>query len=320
MQEIIRKLYTNIVKRILIIIVLFLIAFPLLAVEIEIPYKDISDDVKSVKTSHTREENQQAIPTKEIEYTKFGAKRIERLYRDNGNIKWTIFYEYRNDDKIALIQAKTPEGAILWKTNYEYDSKSRLVKKTTFNSKGQPDYTTVYEYQADRTEVLAYGPNGSLQWRKKVVTSEDRNIRETYFYYPGGTRIKGIVEEFNSYGKQYKETHIDEIGTVFRRIETEHDIFGRVIGRTVYNHIGNVHRRVWIEYLPHGHIGLVRQVVPSENRVEEYSYSYEIDKRGSWTYRQEIVAITDDSMKEPKIFTTTETRKIEYFSEAEGER
>lgn len=290
------------------------------AVEIEIPYKELASNVKSVEISRATGEDEQPLPEKKTEYNYSGEKKAEHLYNDDGSLQWTISYEYRNDNNISSKKAVKPNGDVLWRTNFEYDSNNRLLKKTTFDSSGQPDHTTVYEYQADRTEVLAYGADGALQWRKKIVTPENRNTRETYFYYPEGTRIKGIVEEFNSFGKEYEEIHIDEIGTVFRRIKTEYDIFGRMIGRTVYDDRGNVHRRVWIEYLSHGHIGLVRQVIPSENRVEEYVYSYEIDRRGAWIYRREVVSFLDQNMEEPKVRTTIETRDIEYFSDLEEQQ
>lgn len=309
--------YTISVKYIFATILLIITVLETRPVEMEIPYRELSSNVKSVEISRTTDKDEPPQPVKKTVFTYFGAKKTEHLYNDDGSLKWTIYYEYRNNNIIVSKQARKPNGEVLWRTNFEYNSNNRLLKKTTFNSSGQPDYTTVYEHQADRTEVLAYGADGSLQWRKKIVTPKDGNTRGTYFYYPEGTRIKVIVEDFNSYGETYEEIHIDEIGTVFRRIENEYDIFGRMVGRIVYNDRGDVHRRVWVEYLPHGHIGLVRQVVPAENRVEEHIYSYKIDNRGSWTYRKEIVTIKDETMEEPKVITRVETRDIEYFSEME---
>lgn len=312
-------LYNTDVKYTFSIILLAIVTLGTYAVEIEIPQRKLSPDVKSVKISRSRSNDERPLPVKKIEYSFFGLKTAEHLYEQDGDIKWTIFYEYRNDNRIASKYAETTEGEILWRTDYEYDTDARLIKETTFDSNGKPDHTTVYEHQEDRTEILAYDSKGALQWRKKIITPQNRNIRETYLYYPGGTRIKGIVEEFDAYGKKYTETHIDEIGTIFRRIETTYDIFGRPVGRTVFDHRGDVHRRIWFEYLPHGHVGLVRQVIPAENREEEYTYSYEIDKRGSWIYRRERAVITDDSLENPRVSTTIETRDIEYFSKIEGQ-
>jgi hypothetical protein len=287
-------------------------------VEVDIPFRVIPSNVKSIKISKSKEVSKEPLPVKKLEYTSFGAIKSKRIYSDDGTVNWTVSYQYKSNNKLKKKQAESPDGETLWSTSYDYDAKNRLIRKTTFDSEGDSDYTILYEYQADRTEVLAYNAEGSLQWRKKIVTPKNRNTRETYFYYPEGTRIKVIVENFKSNDRIYEEIHIDEIGTVFRRIETEYDIFGRVTGRIVYDDQGNVHRRVWIEYLPHGHIGLVRQVIPPDNRVEEHNYSYKFDDRGSWIYRKEITTISDDSLKEPKVSTTIKTRDIDYFSDVIG--
>ncbi|MFO7730398.1 MAG: hypothetical protein R6V86_06500 [Spirochaetia bacterium] len=298
--------------------VLFLLYTSLWAVEVEIPYRDIPDNVALIKIYQVDDSKSQ-VPTKQIKYNLLGDKEFERIYNAKGEPKWTVYYEYRDNGQISQKQAESPRGEFLWGTDYIYDQKGRIKREINQNSKGNPDYTVVHEYQDDRNEVLAYDSAGSLQWRKKIIEPKDRPVREVYYYYPDGSRIKGIVEEYNSVGNIDNETHIDEIGTVFRRIKTEYDPFGRVIGRTVYDHRGKVQRRVWIEFMPHGHIGLVRQVIPTEGRVEEFTYSYKIDQRGSWIYRHEVVTITEDNMDEPIVRTSTQVREIEYHSTHESD-
>lgn len=298
-------------KKLLCTTLSFFLCSLVFTIEVDIPYRSVPDNIASLQIFNV-DENENNIPMEKIKYNLRGAKETKHVYDKEGDLKWTVYYEYREDNQISQKRAKDPAGETIWRSTYNYDKEGRITKQTQFNRKNQPDFTEVHEYQKDRKEILAYGSKGSLQWRQRIDTPKDNNKREVYYYYPDGSRIKGIIQEFNPQGNIYKEIHIDEIGTVFRRIETEYDVFGRVNGRIVYNHRGEVHRRVWIEYLPHGHIGMVRQVLPTEGRVEEFTYSYQIDHRGSWTLRHKLTTIIDERMEEPIVRSSTQVRKIEY--------
>jgi len=298
-------------KRLLCTIITFFLGSLVFTIEIDIPYRAVPDNVASLQIYNV-DENENNIPIKKIKYTLRGTKETKHVYDKRGELKWTVYYEHREDNQVSQKRAKDPTGEIIWRSTYDYDDEGRIMKETQFNSKNQPDFTEVHEYQNNREEILAYDAQGSLQWRQRIDTTKDKNKREVYYYYPDGSRIKGIIQEFNPQGNKYEEIHIDEIGTVFRRIENEYDVFGRVNGRTVYNDRGEVHRRVWIEYLPHGHIGMVRQVLPTEGRVEEFTYSYQIDHRGSWTLRHKLTRIVDERMDKPIVKSSTQVRKIEY--------
>jgi hypothetical protein len=302
------------------LLAIILSSFSCFAIEIDIPDKALPPNVKTLSRYEILDDQTGRKQHQLIErtiYDRLGRPQREIVRRD-ASAFWTVHYVYKNNllaEKYALDRQDTT----VWSIDYSYDRKGRLLQETHSNRYGQPDYTVIHEYSADRTETMAYGPDGSVQWRRKTVELKKGKVREISYYYPDGTRIKGVVETYNVRGKIIKETHIDEIGTVYRRIITEYDELGRVTGRTVYDDRGSIHRQVWLQYLDNGHIGTVRQVLPQENRVESMEYDYQLDHRGVWTSRQEKITIRRRESSEPLVQIKEELRDIEYFSSDDSE-
>ncbi|MFP4268062.1 MAG: hypothetical protein ACLFQW_08730 [Spirochaetaceae bacterium] len=290
---------------------LFVCSLQLNGVEIEIPHKDAPAGVKEI-TTYEHKNRGEGYPVSSLSYNRNGDIETKKLYHDNGSLKWDVHYTYGENHRLLEKSAENREGETVWRTTYSYDEGGRVLREVQYDKNDEPEYTKVYEYLDNRTETLMYGPKGSLRWRRTEITHSDRSSKETYYYYPDGNRIKGIITEYDSRGKIVAETHIDEIGAVFRRIETEYDELNRVIGRKVYNHREEIHRRVWIEYLPNGQIEVVRQVLPGENREEEYLFEYNTDKRGAWIYREETLLINPGKDREKIKRTSIESREIEY--------
>jgi len=310
--------------RYLVLVFLFLIGFSLpfssFAIEIDIPDKALPPDVKTLSRYEILEDQTGQKQHQLIEKTIFdrlGRPQREIVQRDASPF-WTVQYVYQKN-QLAEQYAIDQQDQTVWAINYDYDQKGRLLQETHSNRYGQPDYTVIHEYSADRTETMAYGPDGSVQWRRKTVELKEGKVREISYYYPDGTRIKGVIETYNVSGRIIEEIHIDEIGTVYRRIITEYDELGRVTGRTVYDDRNSIHRRVWLQYLDNGHIGTVRQVLPQEDRVESMEYDYQLDHRGVWTSRRERITIRRRENSEPHVQVNEEIRDIEYFRGRETE-
>lgn len=280
-------------------------------VEIQIPHKGPPAGVKEV-TTYEHKNNGEKYPVSSRSYNRNGDIVTKKLYQGNGSLKWVVHYTYGENFRLLEESAEDGEGEPVWRTSYSYNEGGRVLREVQYDKNNEPEYTKVYEYLDNRTETLMYGPNGSVRWRKTEITHSDRRYRETFYYYPDGNRIKGIITEYDSRGKIVVETHIDEIGAVFRKIETEYDELNRVTGRKVYNHRDEIHRRVWIDYLPNGQIGTVRQVLPGENREEAYLFVYKIDNRGAWIYREETLLINPGEDREEIKQTRIESREIEY--------
>lgn len=292
---------------------LFLCSMQLNGVEVEIPHKEPPAGVKEI-TSYEYKNEGERIPVSYHSYNRNGDIETKKLYNSNGIVKWNVKYTYGENYRLLEESAEDRKGERVWRTAYSYDEGGRVLREVQYDKNNEAEYTKVYEYLDNMIETFMYGPGGSVRWRRTEVTHSDRRSKETYYYYPDGNRIKGIIEEYDSRGKIVAEIHIDEIGAVFRRIETEYDELNRVTGRKVYNHRGEIHRRVWIDYLPNGQIEAVRQVLPGENREEEYLFSYKTDKRGAWIYREETLFINPGKDREEIKQTRIESREIEYHT------
>ncbi|MFO7849523.1 MAG: hypothetical protein R6V67_06155 [Spirochaetia bacterium] len=278
----------------------------------DIPHKEPPAGVRKI-TTYEHKNKGMRYPVSSLRYDRNGKIESKKLYDDNGSLKWTIEYSYGDNDRLQEETAVNEEEALVWRNTYSYDDAGRVLREVQYDKNNEPEYTKVYEYLDNRIETIMYGPNGSVRWRRTDISHPDRNSKETYYYYPDGTRIKGIIEEYDSFGKITTEIHIDEIGSVFRRIETEYDELRRITGRKIYNHRDEIHRRVWINYLPNDQIETVRQVLPQEKREEEYIFSYKTDRRGAWIYREETMLINPGKDREKIKRTKIESREIDYY-------
>jgi hypothetical protein len=235
-----------------------------------------------------------------------------------GEFRWAVEYQYDQNGRLLQKEARNREGDLLWRILFSFDTSGRPERETHYNEHAEPEYTLVHEYRQERMETFAYDRDGSVLWRSRRLRDLERGVQETSFYYPDGSRIKAIIESFGSWGQVVEETHIDEIGAVYRRIETEYDEFGRQTGRTVYNHRGEIHRRTWISYLPHGHVGTIRQIMPQESRITSKLYRYVLDKRGAWLEREELITVRDEHEETSPVEKGIEIREITYH-QREGE-
>jgi len=292
---------------------------PSFSVEVNIPQKSPPAGVKRIITYDLSESGEKRTVSS-IRYDQYGNITTEEIFEENGDLQWTVLYHYNDDFQILEKKAVGPEEKQVWRSSYTYDDGTgRIEKEVNHNRHDQTDYTKVYEYSGNEVDTLMYGPDGAVRWRKSAIYTDDGKTKRLYYYYSDGNRIKGIIREYNALGKVTVERHIDEIGTVFRRIETEYDELGRVVGRRIYNDRGEIHRRVWIDYLDNGHIHRVRHIVPSERREEEYLYDYETDSRGAWVRKEEILRITIGEEREKIVRRTLQSREIEYFPYSTGE-
>ena len=303
-----------------ILLLWFVAAYQISAVEVDIPRKSPPAGIKHIIT-YTHTDSHGKIKRSAIRYDKYGNKTEKKVYKEGGELQWVVAYTYDATDHYRLLEktAYEPEGEQVWRTEYSYDESGRISRVVNHDRFDKTNYTKVYEYEENKIETLMYGPDGSVRWRKSEFKNENNKISRIYYYYPDGSRIKGIIREYNSMGKVSEETHIDEIGAVFRRFVTEYDELGRVTGRRVYDHKGEIHRRMWVEYLDNGHIRRVRHIIPPENREEEYVYAYTTDKRGGWIRREETVRIHTPQKDEGIVQHIVESRDIEYFSYQTGE-
>ncbi len=254
------------------------------------------------------------MPDYSEKYNESGKVASKKVFTEDGELQWTVEYHYNEAFKIIEKKATDPDGNQIWRTSYTYNETSgQLLREVNHNRLNQPEYTKVYEYEDEKIETIMYGPDGGIRWRKSTIQTDQGKTKRLYYYYPNGTRIKGIIREFNSMGRISVEKHIDEIGAVYRRFENEYDELGRVVGRRVYNHKGDLHRRVWIEYLENGHIQRVRHILPEEGREEEYTYEYEIDERGAWLWKKETVRIELNEGNKNIVHKSVWSRDIEYY-------
>ncbi len=308
-------------KTSILFLILFLSSASLPGVEIDIPCKGLPAGVKSI-TTYRHDEDRNAYPETAIRYNEYGNLVWKEVYDERGKLQWKIDYSYTSDDRYRILEetARTHDDNLVWRTIYSYDDSGRLSKKVTHNRYDQSEYTKVFEYNDRTVETLMYGPEGSLRWRKRVVQLESGKTKRLYYYYPNGSRIKGIIRKYNAAGKIEEETHIDEIGAVYRKFITEYDELGRVTGRRVLDHKGNVHRRVWIKYYENGLIWRVRQVIPKDDRIEEQRYQYQTDKRGAWVRREKTVKIDSERREDPVVRHTVESREIDYFDYKTGDK
>lgn len=308
-------------KRYILFILLYVSAASLFGVEIEIPSKDPPAGVNSI-TVYRHNEDGSKYNKSAVRYNEYGNIVWKEVYDKKGDLKWKIEYTYDADDRYKILEetARAPDDSLAWRTKYSYGDSGRLSKKVTYNRHNQSEYTRVFDYNNGTVETLMYGPEGALRWRKKAVRLESGKTKRLYYYHPNGSRIKGIIREYNAAGRVEKETHIDEIGAVYRKFITEYDELGRVIGRRVLDHKDNVHRRVWIEYYKNGHIRRVRQVIPQDDRIEKQDYTYKTDQRGAWVRREKTVRIETDGREEPIVRHTVESREIDYFDYNTGDK
>ncbi len=293
------------------VLILMSVTHSLSGLEVDIPEKTPPLGVQSITTSISKNKAEKTLSSV-VYFDPQRRKEEKQVFTQDGELRWTVTYRYNERGKIEEEKAIDTDDNQVWRIQYNYDSQGKLLQETHYNKNDSPDYMLVNEYQDERTETLAYGAEGALRWRRKTI--EEEGVREIFYYYPDGNRIKGIIKEFNDKDQLFKETHIDEIGAIFRRIETKYDIHDRITERTVFNHKDEIHREVFITYLLSGHPAHIRQIFPQENREEELLYEYRFDNRGAWTYRETMVVVKGgDTDEKVTISHTIEYRNIEYY-------
>ena len=294
------------------ILSLFIPAVSLHGAETESFHRSIPAGAEKI-TVYKTDESGNPLPRAEYRYCREGFPEKEIIFSSRGVIKWIILYNYGDAGLKSSREAFTEDGSPLWKVSYAYNSEGALIRETHTGSDGEPDYMTVYEYQEDTTEAVSYGHDGSLHMRKKIIDDEQRNTSETYYYYPDGTRIKGIIREYDDYMRLQLETHTDEIGALFRRIEHKYDKSGRLKERTAYNYRGEVSRKTSLRYTSGGYLQSLRRVTKPENQVEEHTYSYKKDSRGAWIFKRKTIRIIEENRSGQTVEVTDTLREIEYY-------
>jgi len=287
---------------------------PIFGIDIEIPSNGLPKNVKSIQTYRFTKQDGK-IRTGYVHYDRSGKKTEQKFYNKNGTLKWTVIYHYDKNENLQEKRAIHPNGDLAWRNKYTYDTKGRILKEVWYNSKNKMDYSVVHEYEANTTEIIMYGPDGSVRWRKKITVTEDSNRKKIYFFYPNGNRIKGIIKTYNDKELIKTETHFDEIGAQYRRIETEYDPYERISKRTIYNHKDEIHRRLWFEYTSGGYIKKINEIFPNQKREKQYTFMYRLDDNNAWIYKESSITIVTPYKEKPIIQRKTESRDIKYYSE-----
>ncbi len=298
----------------IVLLSLFFFISSIYGFEADIPQNDVPIGAKKI-TTYKEERNDEKLKNSVQYFDRVGRKKKEQTYDSDGNLLRTVFYTYNESGHLEEKKAVNNRNNTEWRTDYIYDEEGRLIREIEYSSTGHPNYTKVNEYQGDRTETLMYNSEGFMLWRKKSIEDTERGVKEAFSYYPDGTRIKGVIKEYNEKNQLFKELHIDEIGAVFRRIETEFDRFDRIVEREVYDHRGTLRRWVKVDYLANGFIDTIRQGFPQQEQEEVFSYTYRFDERGSWVYREETITVIEREENQRRILSREKKyRTIEYYN------
>ncbi len=220
---------------------------------------------------------------------------------------WDSTLEYNDGGQVVGWIARDQQGQIKWEYEYAYDSQGRLHREVTREGGHGIQEVLVYEYSNDRlVEETRYGPGNSVQWRKTYSYYDDGRIRSWSVFYPDGTRLKQVEEEYDDRGRLVKETHRDGIGTISLEIVYEYGLWSTPRSVEVFGGDGSLIRREERSFDSAGNV-LQERVIRSgtEDRIEvvrEYSY----DVRGNWTTKRTIhleVSGGDRSLTREKVTT-----------------
>ncbi len=204
-------------------------------------------------------------------------------YVPSDELAWESTFEYGRDGRVVSWTARDDGGQVKWQYEYAYDAQGRIEREVTRDGAGQIQEVLVYDYVEGRlAEETRYGPGNSVQWRKTYSYDQDGRSRTWSVFYPDGTRLKQVDEEYDERDRLVKETHRDGIGTVSMEIIYEYGLWPTPRSIEVFGGDGSLKRREERFFDAAGNV-VEERVVRSgtDDRIEvvrEYSY----DRRGNW--------------------------------------
>ncbi len=239
----------------------------------------------------------------------------QERYEPADELLWESRREYSEDGELLDWRTVGVDDEIEWRYEYVYDSRGRLVREISYGAGGNLEQILLHEYHEDElVEDVMYGPDNAIQWRRAYEYDEGEDSRRWSVYYSDGTRIKQIRERVDERGRVVEETHRDQLGTTYERIEYTYGPFNDPIVEESYDGQGQLQRRTERELDTRGNVVRERLMLPDDDTERIVSRDYEYDEFGNWTRKRtttEVVQSDSRRVVEEKVLR----RSIEYEQE-----
>ncbi len=239
----------------------------------------------------------------------------QERYEPANELLWESRRTYNDDGDLVDWRALDSEDGVNWRYEYVYDSRGRVVREISYGAGENLEQILLHEYRDDElVEDVMYGPDNSIQWRKAYDYDEEEDTRRWSVYYSDGTRIKQIRERVDERGRVVEETHRDQLGTTYERIEYTYGPFNHPVVEESYDGQGELQRRTERELDTRGNVVRERLMLPHDDTERIVSRDYEYDEYGNWIRKQtttELVQSDSRRVVEEKVLRRT----IEYEQE-----
>ncbi len=239
----------------------------------------------------------------------------QKRYEPADELLWESRRTYNDEGDLVDWRAIDSDDDVNWRYEYVYDSQGRVVREISYGTGDNLEQILLHEYHDDElVEDVMYGPDNSIQWRKAYDYGEEEDTRRWSVYYPDGTRIKQIRERVDERGRVVEETHRDQLGTTYERIEYTYGPFNHPVVEESYDGQGDLQRRTERQLDSRGNVVRERLMLPADDTERIVSRDYEYDEFGNWIRKRtttEIVESDSRRVVEERVLRRT----IEYEQE-----
>lgn len=236
----------------------------------------------------------------------------QQRFEPADELLWESRRTYNDDGELLDWRAVDREDEVDWRYEYVYDSRGRVVREISYGAGDNLEQILLHEYRDDElVEDVMYGADNAIQWRKAYEYDEEEDTRRWSVYYSDGTRIKQIRETVDERGRVVEETHRDQLGTTYERIEYTYGPFNQPILVESFDGQGELQRRTERELDTRGNVTRERLMLPDDDTGRIVSRDYEYDEFGNWIRKQtttEVVSSDSRRVVEEKVLRRT----IEY--------
>lgn len=217
-----------------------------------------------------------------------------RLVRQNNyvpkdQLAWESTFEYDDAGNIVQWISRDGQGREKWRYEYSYGADGLLEREVLRNGGGRIEEVLVYDYsEGDLVEEIQYGSTNSVRWRKVYSSNNDERLRTWSLFYPDGTRLKQVKEQYDDRGRLVKEIHREGLGTVSLEITYDYGLWSVPRLVSVFDGEGSLVRREDRRLDVGGNV--VEEHVSRGDLTDrsELLREYEYDRRGNWVRKRTV--------------------------------